>query len=144
MFLGTHHHRLDSKGRLTLPSRFRPFLGNEMVVTKGPGSERCLYLFPMSKWAEITAKLDALPLGSRDARMARRLIMGQARLVTPDRIGRIIIPSELREQVGIQQEVVLVGLQTYVEIWSPEAWAEEVEQAKEHGLAEEQWLNLGI
>ncbi len=144
MFLGTHHHRLDAKGRLMLPKAFRPYLGTQVVLTRGLGGDQCLYLFPLPKWEELIAKLDALPLGSRQARLARRWIMGNAHLVIADRLGRILIPASLREAVGIQQDVVIIGLQTYIELWAPEAWEAMKTEAQENALTEDQWAALGI
>lgn len=144
MLLGTHRHRLDEKGRLVLPSAFRPFIGTQAVVTLGLGGEACLYLFPMPKWNEVIAKVDTLPLGSREARWARRLLMGNAHLVTLDRVGRILIPAALREAARIQQDVVLVGLQTYAELWAPEVWEQAKEAILQDGISDEQWAALGI
>ncbi len=142
MFLGTYIHRLDSKGRLTLPSKFRPFVGRELVVTKG--MDRCLFLFPQERWQPLAQKLDALPLGKREARRARRWLLGNASVVSPDRMGRILLPAALREYAGIDQDVVIVGLETYMELWAPEAWHKELESAEESGLVEEQWELLEI
>ncbi len=142
MFLGTYIHRLDGKGRLTLPSKFRSFLGTDLVVTKG--MDTCLFLFPMERWRPLAQQLDGLPLGKREARMARRWLLGNAHLVTPDRLGRILLPAPLREYAGIEQEVMVVGLETYIELWAPEMWQQEIQGAEERGLAEEQWDLLGI
>ncbi len=144
MFLGTHHHRLDAKGRVTVPRSFRPHLGPEVVVTQGLGGEPCLYLFPLPKWQQIIERLEALPLGRREVRWARRLLMGNAHLVAPDRLGRILIPAPLREAVGIEQDVLIVGLQSFIELWAPEVWHRTRQEVLETGLTEEQWENLGI
>jgi len=144
MLLGTHRHRLDEKGRLVLPSAFRSYIGTQAVVTLGLGGEACLYLFPIPKWHEVIAKVDTLPLGSREARWARRLLMGNAHLVTPDRVGRILIPTALREAVGIEQDVIIIGLQTYAELWAPEVWEQAKERFLKEGISDEQWAALGI
>jgi len=142
MFLGTYQHRLDDKGRVTLPSKFRGNLGGEVVITKG--FDRCLLLFPMPRWEELAAKLDALPLGIRDARRLRRKIFGGAHLVAPDRMGRVLIPADLREHAGIDHEVVIVGLRTYVELWAPDAHQVQEEQAEGDETGGDSWKNLGI
>ncbi len=139
MIIGDHRHRLDEKGRVTLPSKFRPYLGGQLVITKG--LDRCLFIFPMSRWEELVAKLDSLPLSSRDARRARRWLIGGAHVVEPDRAGRIIIPQTLREYAGIDQEVIIAGLHTYLEIWSPEAWQEEMEKAAENEVLQGSWAD---
>ena len=137
MIAGDHRHRLDSKGRLTLPSKFRPFLGDQVVVTKG--LDKCLFVFPMNKWQEVVAKLDALPLGDRNARRARRWIIGSAHVQEIDRAGRILIPPSLRDYAGITQEVIVTGLHTYMELWAPEAWDQEVEDIDENEVLPGSW-----
>lgn len=142
MFMGTYRHRLDSKGRLTLPSRFRGELGGEVVITRG--LDRCLLLFPMSRWEDLAERLDALPIGPQRARRARRWLFSLAHAVAPDRMGRVLVPAELREYAGIDHEVVVTGQKTYIELWAPEAWKDEMVAAQKDGLTEEQWEQLGI
>ncbi len=144
MFLGTYHHKLDAKGRLSLPRKFRAHLSaeRELVVTKG--IDRCLFLFPRQEWERIRDQLRELKLGSQDARRARRLFLANAQEVTMDGMGRILLPASLREYAGIRQEVVVVGLDWYMELWAPDMWEQEVQEAEASGLAEEQWEKLGI
>ena len=66
MFLGTHEPRLDEKGRLILPAKFREELSTGLVITKG--QERCLYVFPASEFATITETLLQAPVTSKSAR----------------------------------------------------------------------------
>ena len=120
MFLGRHHHSLDAKGRLAIPSRFRDELAAGMVLTRG--IDRCLALYPMSEWEPLAAKVNALPRGEPDARAFQRLVFSEAADLTLDGQGRILLPPELRAYAGIEREVVVIGVNAYLEIWSPERW----------------------
>ncbi len=144
MFLGTYRHKLDAKGRLSLPRKFRSYLSleRELVVTRG--IDQCLFLFPRQEWERIREQLRELKLGSRDARRARRLLLGNAEVVNVDGMGRILLPAPLRAYAGIEQEVVIVGLDWYMELWAPDVWEQEAQEAEASGLAEEQWEKLGI
>ena len=139
MIIGDHPYRLDSKGRLTLPRKFRPYLGDVVIVTRG--LDKCLWVFPKPEWEKVVTRLDALPLSSRDARRARRWIIGSAHELEPDRAGRILIPPTLREYAGIRQEVIVAGLHTYLEIWAAEAWQEEMEKVAENEIVQDSWAS---
>ncbi|HHX63909.1 MAG TPA: division/cell wall cluster transcriptional repressor MraZ [Chloroflexi bacterium] len=126
MFVGEYSHTLDTKGRLTIPARFRAELESGMVITRG--AEPCLVVYPADEWAALAAKAAQMPTASRVARSYSRLIFGGASEAQPDKMGRILIPAFLREYAGIQEEAVVVGVNSYVEIWSPERWRETLEQ----------------
>ena len=137
MIIGDHPYRLDSKGRLTLPSKFRPYLGETVIATRG--LDRCIWVFPKARWEKVVAKLDALPMGDREARRVRRWIIGSAHELEPDKAGRILIPPVLRDYAGIRQEVIVAGLHGYLEIWDREAWQEEMEKAAESEFVRGSW-----
>ncbi len=137
MIIGDHRHRLDSKGRLTLPSKFRPYLGDRLIVTRG--LDRCLLLVPIAKWEQMVAELEGLSMSKRETRRLRRWLIGSAHMVEPDNAGRILIPPTLREYAGIDQEVIVTGLHTYLEIWSPEAWQQEMQEALENEVMQDSW-----
>ncbi len=137
MIIGDHRHRLDSKGRLTLPSKFRPYLGDRLIVTRG--LDRCLLLVPIAKWEQMVAQLEGLSMSKRETRRLRRWLIGSAHMVEPDNAGRILIPPTLREYAGIDQEVIVTGLHTYLEIWSPEAWQQEMQEALENEVMQDSW-----
>lgn len=120
MFLGRHRHSLDTKGRLAIPARFRDELAGGVVLTRG--IDRCLSLYPMVEWEPLAAKVNALPLSDPDARAFRRLVFSEAVDLVPDGQGRILLPPELRTYAGIERDVVVIGVNAYLEIWSPERW----------------------
>jgi MraZ protein len=120
LFLGTHTPRLDAKGRLALPARFRPDLDNGLVITKG--QERCLFVFPLPEFTRITDALRTAPVTARAVRDYSRVFFASASHEVPDGQGRITIPPALRDYAGLTQETAVIGANTRVEIWDSGAW----------------------
>ena len=103
MFLGTHYPKLDDKGRLFLPAKFREPLQGGLVITKG--QEHCLYVFPREEFVAYARQLQAAPLSSKNARDYVRVLLSGASDELPDRQGRVTIPPTLREYAGLHQGV---------------------------------------
>lgn len=120
MFLGTHEPRLDEKGRLILPAKFREELASGLVITKG--QERCLYVFPADEFAQITQQLRQTPLTAKSARDYMRVMFAGAHDEIPDKQGRVTIPASLRSYASLAKECVVIGANTRVEIWDAAAW----------------------
>lgn len=120
MFLGTYTPRLDDKGRLILPAKFRARLGDGLIVTKG--QERCLFVYPPEEFAAIAAELRQGATSTRAARDHRRMMLAGASDETPDKQGRVTIPPPLRAYAGLDRDVAVVGAGEYVEIWDLDAW----------------------
>jgi MraZ protein len=120
MFLGTHTPRLDEKGRLFLPAKFRDELAGGLVVTKG--QERCLFVFPMAEFGRVAEQLRAAPMTHRAARAYSRVFFASAHDEVPDRQGRITVPAHLREYAGLTKDCVVIGASSRVEIWDKDAW----------------------
>ncbi len=120
MFLGTHQPRLDDKGRLFMPAKFRDELAGGLVITKG--QERCLYVWPAGEFARITDQLRAAPVTSKAARDYMRVLFAGASDEVPDKQGRVTIPPQLREYAGLTKDCVVIGTNTRVEIWDSAAW----------------------
>ena len=133
MFLGTHEPRLDEKGRLILPAKFREELSAGLVITKG--QERCLYVFPSSEFATITETLRQAPVTSKNARDYMRVMFAGAHDEIPDRQGRVTIPAGLRTYAGLEKDCVVIGANTRVEIWDNAAWNSYLTD-REKGFAE--------
>lgn len=125
MFLGQYLHALDSKGRLTIPARFREELEAGLVMTQG--YEPCLLIYPQASWMSLAQKVAQMSAASTVARSYARLVFGNAFEATPDKMGRILIPTILRDYAGIQEEAVVVGINSYIEVWSPARWRETTE-----------------
>jgi MraZ protein len=122
MFLGQFSYTLDSKGRLTIPSRFREELPAEIVVTRG--LDRCLVVYPIEVWREISQKVTSLPITDPRGRALRRVFFADAADAELDKQGRVLIPDRLREYAGLDlsSEVVIVGLDRFIELWDPARW----------------------
>jgi len=142
MFLGEFSHTIDDKGRLTLPSKFRALLAGGLVVTRG--IDKCLFVFPLNEWQTLAGKVSNLPLVDPQAREFRRLLFSGASDDVPDKQGRVLIPQYLREYASLDGEVVVAGLNTHVEIWSPAAWTEARKGFESGTLDAEHWAKLGI
>ena len=106
-FLGTHHPRLDDKGRLFLPAKFRDRLAGGLVIT--PGQERCLYVFPEPEFDRIFDRIRQAPVTSKAARDYQRMFMAKASDETPDKQGRVTVNAELRTYAGLTKECVVIG-----------------------------------
>ncbi len=126
MFLGTHTPRLDDKGRLILPAKYREELAQGLVLTKG--QERCLYVFPESEFGRITEALRTAPVTSKAVRDYSRVFFASASDEIPDKQGRITIPPALRDYAALQRECVVIGANTRLEIWDATAWETYLEQ----------------
>ncbi len=133
MFLGRFDHVLDDKGRLAIPARFRNGLQEGMVVTRG--NDRCLNLFPESRWNEIAARLDALPMGDPNARNLRRAAFAAAEPVELDKQGRVVVSERLRSFAGLTGNVAVVGMNSYIELWDQAAWEAVEAQVEADGEA---------
>mgnify|MGYP003337192869 FL=1 len=120
MFLGTHEPKLDEKGRIILPARFRDELANGLVITKG--QERCLYVFPSSEFAAITDRLRQAPVTEKAARDYMRVMFAGAHDEVPDKQGRVTIPNGLRVYAALEKDCVVIGANTRLEIWDSESW----------------------
>lgn len=125
MFIGEHNHTLDSKGRITMPSKFREDLGDEFVITKGLDS--CLFVYTKDEWNIFEDKLKTLPLTNKDARAFVRFFFAGASECSLDKQNRVLIPPNLRTHSGLEKDAVIIGVSTRIEIWSKDKWNEYTE-----------------
>jgi MraZ protein len=135
VFLGTHTPRLDDKGRLFLPAKYRDELAGGVVITKGQGQERCLYVFQKDEFARIAEALRTQPDTTQAVRDRSRVFFASASDELPDRQGRITVPLGLRTYAGLQRDCVVVGANTRLEIWDTQAW--EAYETAQEAAAEE-------
>ncbi len=122
MFLGTHTPRLDDKGRLFLPAKFRDRLASGLVVTRG--QERCLLVFPMDEFVALTERMQAAPVTSKRARDHIRVFLSGASDEIPDKQGRITIPAVLRQYAGLTRDCTVIGQGSRLELWDTTRWGE--------------------
>lgn len=120
MLLGTFLPKLDDKGRVILPAKFRDQLASGVVVTRG--QERCLYVFSQRAFEELHEKIRQAPVTSKQARDFLRLFLSGANEERPDGQNRITIPATLREYAGLSRELTVVGVGDRVEIWDTQTW----------------------
>lgn len=137
MFLGTHFPKLDDKGRLVLPAKFRDGLAAGVVVTKG--QDRSLVVWPVAEFAEYAERIREASRSDARARAYSRVLFSSASDETPDKQGRMTLPQPLRDYAGLSRDCVVVGNHATVEIWDPQAWQEYLNAREPEfaGLSEE-------
>ena len=139
MFLGEFAHTIDTKGRLTVPAKFRGLVATGLVVTRG--FDQNLMLYPMDEWEALAARIAQRPLSDTDMRSFRRRVFSGAVDLVPDRQGRVIIPPYLREFAGIDKDVVIAGMFNYLEVWSSTSWTAVRDSIEADTTG---WADLGI
>lgn len=130
MLLGTHTPKLDEKGRLFLPAKFRDELSDGVVITRG--QERCLYVFSAKEFSAIHEKLRQAPASVKGARDYLRVLLSGASDETPDKQGRVLLPALLRSYAGLTKDLVIIGVGSRAEIWDATAWNEYLAQNEEN------------
>ena len=120
MFLGTYEPKLDDKGRVILPARFREDMEGGVVLTRG--QEHCIYAFPAQEFEQMTVELRRAPLSSKQARDYIRVLLSGAYKEVPDKQGRITLPPDLRKYAGLDRELTVIGAGSRAEIWNSQAW----------------------
>ena len=125
MFMGTHTPRLDDKGRLFLPAKYRDRLASGIVVTRG--HEKSLVIYPADTFESLAGRVMAMPTTNRRARAYSRLLLSGASDQIPDKQGRISIPAHLREYAGLLRDITITGAGDHLEVWDSVAWTEYLE-----------------
>ena len=122
MFLGTYTPKLDDKGRLILPAKFRPRLEGGIILTRG--QEHSIYGWTPEAFTEFTDRVRQAPVTNKAARNFSRMLFSGASDELPDKQGRISIPTVLREWAELERDCVVVGAMDRLEIWDAQRWAE--------------------
>jgi MraZ protein len=127
MFLGQFQHNLDDKGRLMIPARFRELLEGGAFITQG--FDKCLMVMTEAYFKQVYERIEAMNLADPTARLLRRLILSNAYPIEVDKVGRILVPQNLRSFLGVPSgELVVAGQGEYFEVWTPATWAEQMAQ----------------
>ncbi|MFO1518099.1 MAG: division/cell wall cluster transcriptional repressor MraZ [bacterium] len=130
MFRGRFENTIDSKGRISVPSKFREVLSahydERLIITNFDG---CLWAYPVKEWQAIEEKVSSLPQFKAEVRALQRVFISAASECPLDKQGRILIPPSLREYAGIEREVVFVGMVKRIEIWGKGQWLKEFDQS---------------
>ena len=133
MFLGTHSPRLDEKGLLILPAKFREKLADGLVLTRG--QDRCLAIYPTETFVEMTREIANGSVSVKKVRDYQRMLAAGASDTAPDKQGRVMIPPMLRRYAALNKEIVVVGAITRVEVWDATEW-EKYSEAQEEAFAD--------
>ncbi len=145
-FRGESHHKVDNKGRVSIPASFRRVLeaGDpnwksgetpELVIVYGDHRRAYLECYTMNAIDEVDDKIDALPRGSMERKMLQRLFHGQSFPTSVDETGRLVLPAKLRQKIDLEGEAFFIAAGDTFQIWKPETY-DTVERAKE-----EEWLD---
>jgi len=129
MFFGEFEYKIDEKGRVLIPPKFRSALKEGVVLT--PGIEKCITVYPLSEWKKLATTLTTGPLTRSKLRKLNRAIFASAFNLNIDGQGRIALPDSLREYAEIVDEVVVAGANTYLELWNNVRWEEEKAASRE-------------
>jgi MraZ protein len=125
MFLGEHEYSIDDKNRMAIPARYRTLVGDGLVVTRG--FDACVMGIPMNVWRILADQVSGLPPSEPNTRTLQRLLFSAATECDLDKQGRILLPQTLRDYADVgTSSVVIVGVNKYFEIWSPQRWQERV------------------
>ena len=130
MFQGASSLALDTKGRLSVPTRYRDVLSatsnSQLTITKHPHG--CLMLFPRTEWETFRGRIASMPM---QAQWWKRIFLGNAMDVDMDATGRVLVSPELRAAAGISKDTVLLGMGGHFELWDAATYsAKEAEQMK--------------
>ena len=130
MFFGEYPYKVDGKGRVPLPPKFRRQMREGVILAKGMG-EKCIAAYPVAEWKRLSDSLAAKALTPANLRRLNRAIFGSAFGASLDGQGRIALPSPLREYAGIGDTAIVVGANNCVELWCEGEWQAEKKSAEE-------------
>lgn len=142
MFWGEFSHHLDKKGRLIVPARFRPHLLNGTILTRG--LDHNLVIYPREAWRAVSEQLNQMPITHPTGRALRRLMFSGAVELSLDRQGRMMIPAYLRSYASLDEEALIVGMETFIEIWEPGHWRATLDDVSNTLAEAEHLLSLSL
>ena len=134
LLLGTYTPKIDAKGRVALPAKFRSQLGQGLVMARG--QERCVYLLPFDEFRRIASQIQRTSVGNKAAREYLRVFLSGAVDQEPDKQGRVVVPQMLRDYANLGSDIVVIGVGTRAELWNTDAWESYIAQ-KEEGYADD-------
>ena len=131
--VGTYTPKIDAKGRVALPAKFRSQLGQGLVMARG--QERCVYLLPFDEFRRIASQIQRTSVGNKAAREYLRVFLSGAVDQEPDKQGRVVVPQMLRDYANLGSDIVVIGVGTRAELWNKDAWESYLAQ-KEEGYSD--------
>ena len=142
MFLGQFQHNLDEKGRLMIPARYRELLAAGAFITQG--FDKCLMVMTDVYFAQVYDRINSMNLADPTARLLRRLILSNAYPVEVDRVGRILVPANLREVIAVEGEAIVAGQGDYFEVWNPADWNLQMDQLQDIETNNQRFATLDL
>ena len=125
---GTYQCSLDEKSQLTLPRALRDQLDGDDIMLLSPGPDKCLWLTNSAHLERLGERLDQSQAHEADVRVFKRLYFAQTEKLTVNSDGRVSIPERLAQFAGLQQELVLVGIDDHFELWDAARWRQYTQQ----------------
>jgi MraZ protein len=142
MFLGQFQHNLDEKGRLMIPARYRELLAAGAFITQG--FDRCLMVMTDVYFAQVYDRINSMNLADPTARLLRRLILSNAYQVEVDKVGRILVPGNLRQVIALNGEAIVAGQGDYFEVWNPADWNQQMDQLQDIETNNQRFATLDL
>jgi len=129
MFIGEFDYKIDEKGRIPVPPKFRREFKDGLVLTAGV--EPCIAVYTLSEWRKLATTLTTGSIARSKLRRLNRAIFANAFSLAIDGQGRVALPVPLRQFAQIEDEAVIAGANTYFEIWNKEQWEAEKAVSRE-------------
>ena len=123
MFFGEYTYKLEDKGRVLIPPRFRREFKDGIVLMRG--IEPCITVYTPAEWKKLSAEVTSGPINRSKLRKLNRALFASAYSLNLDGQGRVALPPPLREYAAIEEELVVAGANTYLELWNKEQWEQE-------------------
>ena len=143
MFLGQFQHNLDDKGRLMIPARYRELLAAGAYITQG--FDRCLMVMTDLHFRQVYDRINYMNPTDTSTRLLRRLILSNAYPVEVDKVGRILVPQNLREFLGIANgELIVAGQGDYFEVRTPAEWQVQMDNLQDVEAHEQRFATLDL
>ena len=143
MFLSQFQHNLDDKGRLMIPARYRDLLAAGAFITQG--FDKCLMVMTDAYFKEVYERINNMNMADASARMLRRLILSNAYPVEVDKVGRILVPQNLREFLGVASgELTVAGQGDYFEVWPPADWKTQMDKLQDVEANQQRFATLDL
>jgi MraZ protein len=142
MFLGQFQHAFDDKGRLMIPARYRDELEGGAYITQG--FDRCLMVMTGIYFKQVYDSLSSMNLADPSTRLLRRLILSNAYPIEADKVGRVLVPQNLRQFAGLSGEAIVAGQGEYFEVWTPEAWEAQMKQIQDVEANNQRFSTLNL
>jgi MraZ protein len=142
MFFGRYEHSIDEKGRITIPSEYREVLGDSVYITQGFDGN--LQAFHTQAFEKLSDQIRSIGFLSSNSRLLRRLLFSNAKQISFDNAGRILLPAFLRETANLETVALVVGMGEYFELWTPERWQAQQDSLNDVEANEERFSALDL